>query len=312
MSTILDPVCICIPVYNGQETISETLSDILKQTHSEFEVIVYDDGSTDNTAKIVSDFANQDTRIKLHEGGENRGRGYARNALLELTAGRLITWQDADDFWHPRKLEEQKKFYAKAMESFDDPIILSTYALEKVDKDDGEVVEKIPPTQFDLEYILSDAYQACHFQLQAVMGPSDRFRTAGGFDENLNWSEDIDIAMKILKSGGVIVGHAHSEPLARYRHSIRHVRPDLVQECQNIVRDRFRSFAAEQGIDIDAIMDWRSANYIGRMYVNRKRFPKALALYVTAMKRLDPSETDKILHLSTAIVGLMKAIQRQS
>ena len=94
-------VAVCIPVFNGGRTIARTIENLLLQTYKDFEIIVYDDGSTDFTANIVARLANGDSRIRLVRGGVNRGRGLARNALLELTSGRLIAWQDADDSWAP-------------------------------------------------------------------------------------------------------------------------------------------------------------------------------------------------------------------
>lgn len=107
----MPPIYVAVPVYNGADTIAETLKNILDQSYSEFRVLVYDDGSTDDTAEIVERTAARDARVSLLRGRRNRGRGHARNELLRAAEDGLIAWQDADDLWSPRKLEVQLSAY---------------------------------------------------------------------------------------------------------------------------------------------------------------------------------------------------------
>ena len=76
------PVCVCIPVYNGGPTIRRTLSNLLQQEHRDFQILVYDDGSTDRTAEFVEEIAGRDSRVRLVRGETNMGRGGARNRSL--------------------------------------------------------------------------------------------------------------------------------------------------------------------------------------------------------------------------------------
>ncbi len=102
-----DPlVSVIIPVYNGSQWIARTLASARAQTYSYFEIIVVDDGSTDDTPSIVEAAAVQDKRIQLFR-GPHRGVSAARNFGFLQTHGSMIAPLDADDLWHPEKLSRQ-------------------------------------------------------------------------------------------------------------------------------------------------------------------------------------------------------------
>src|ERR1700733_2081197 len=99
-------VSVLIPAFNAAETIADTLRSAQAQTYRDLEIIVVDDGSRDNTARIVSQFESEDSRIRLIQQA-NSGVAAARNAALAASHGSLIAPLDADDLWHPQKIELQ-------------------------------------------------------------------------------------------------------------------------------------------------------------------------------------------------------------
>jgi glycosyltransferase involved in cell wall biosynthesis len=101
-------VSIVIPLYNKGFIISETLDSVLAQTFADFEVVIVNDGSTDSSFEIVSQFS--DERILLIQ-QENKGAAAARNLGIEKATSNLIAFLDADDFWYPNHLEELVKLY---------------------------------------------------------------------------------------------------------------------------------------------------------------------------------------------------------
>ena len=101
-------VSIVIPLYNKGFIISETLDSVLAQTFADFEVVIVNDGSSDNSFEIVSRFS--DERIKLCQ-QQNKGAAAARNLGIEKATSNLIAFLDADDFWYPNHLEELVKLY---------------------------------------------------------------------------------------------------------------------------------------------------------------------------------------------------------
>ncbi|KQW96252.1 glycosyltransferase family 2 protein [Flavobacterium sp. Root420] len=103
-------VSIITPTYNAEKFITETLKSVQNQTYQNWEMILVDDASTDETVKIISDFAKKDSRIKLFKLEKNSGNGFARNIALEKAIGKYIAYLDADDLWFPMKLEKQIQF----------------------------------------------------------------------------------------------------------------------------------------------------------------------------------------------------------
>lgn len=103
-------VSIITPTYNAEKFIKKTLKSVQNQTYQNWEMILIDDASTDETVKIISDFAKKDSRIKLFKLEKNSGNGFARNVALEKIVGKYIAYLDADDLWFPMKLEKQIQF----------------------------------------------------------------------------------------------------------------------------------------------------------------------------------------------------------
>jgi teichuronic acid biosynthesis glycosyltransferase TuaG len=103
-------VSIITPTYNAEKFIRATIESVQNQTYQNWEMILVDDASTDETVKIISDFAEKDSRIKLFKFEKNSGNGFARNIALEKAVGKYIAYLDADDLWFPNKLEKQIEF----------------------------------------------------------------------------------------------------------------------------------------------------------------------------------------------------------
>lgn len=100
-----DLVSVVIPAHNRAGTIGYCLESILAQTYPHFEIVVVDDGSTDDTCKVVQSF--QDARIRLLSHPSAKGAQAARNTGIRAAAGRWIAFQDSDDEWLPEKLGRQ-------------------------------------------------------------------------------------------------------------------------------------------------------------------------------------------------------------
>jgi glycosyltransferase involved in cell wall biosynthesis len=99
-------VSVIIPAYNAAATVERTISSVLNQTYADLEVLVVDDGSTDETATLVQRMANVDRRIRLLQ-KSNGGLVSARNHGIVHASGEFIAPVDADDLWHPDKIRKQ-------------------------------------------------------------------------------------------------------------------------------------------------------------------------------------------------------------
>lgn len=126
-------ISVIVPTYNRASTIKKSLDSVLNQTFRDLELIVIDDGSTDNTKDIIDSYT--DTRIK-YVYQKNAGACVARNLGINCANGELIAFQDSDDFWHPKKLEKQ----ISAMSNSGADIVFCKMA----QFEDGKCVENLP------------------------------------------------------------------------------------------------------------------------------------------------------------------------
>lgn len=129
-------VSIITPVYKCESLIKETIECVINQSYKNWEMILVDDCSPDNSAKIVKEYAKKDNRIKYIKLDKNSGAAIARNKALEKAKGRFIAYLDSDDLWKKDKLEKQVDFMIKNNCAF----CCTDY--EKI-KEDGTSLNKI-------------------------------------------------------------------------------------------------------------------------------------------------------------------------
>lgn len=123
-------VTVITPCHNAGDTIAQTIDSVLAQTYPNWEMIVVDDGSTDNSAEIIQDYALRDSRIKYFKTKKASGSpALPRNIGLDNAKGDYIAFLDADDLWLPEKLEKQLRFAEENKRKF----VYSNY--EKISHD---------------------------------------------------------------------------------------------------------------------------------------------------------------------------------
>lgn len=103
-------VSIIMPAYNCSTTIKKSIESILAQSYTNWELLITDDNSTDDTTSIINTYARNDKRIKYWVMKDNSGAGVARNNSISYAEGRFIAFLDSDDLWHPEKLSRQILF----------------------------------------------------------------------------------------------------------------------------------------------------------------------------------------------------------
>lgn len=99
-------VSILMPVFNGERFLEEQLRSIAGQSHDDFELLIYDDGSSDNSWSIIETFAAKDTRVRAVRSPDNDGQGYALSRLFEQSKSEWILFADQDDIWEANKVRE--------------------------------------------------------------------------------------------------------------------------------------------------------------------------------------------------------------
>lgn len=121
-------ISIITPLYNSAEFLSDTIRSVQNQTFNNWEMILVDDCSADQSSGIAQSFADRDSRIRLIRLNKNLGAAVARNVAMEAAQGRYIAFLDSDDLWLPSKLETQLSFMQKKGIDF------SFSAYEKIDE----------------------------------------------------------------------------------------------------------------------------------------------------------------------------------
>lgn len=150
-----DIISIITPAFNSEKYISETIESIQAQTYANWELLITDDCSTDQTIRIVKTFQENDSRIRLYKLEKNQGAGVARNNSIIKATGRYIAFCDSDDQWKPSKLEKQVQF----MKTHKLPFTYSSY--EIIDEE-GYLIGKVtPPHNLSYQDMLRNNYVGC-------------------------------------------------------------------------------------------------------------------------------------------------------
>ena len=111
-------VSIIMPAYNVSRHIEKTVNTVIRQTHTNWELLIVDDCSTDNTVEMIQDLHKTDSRINMYERETNSGAAVARNKAIEQAPGAYLAFLDSDDLWMPDKLSLQIDFMKKNKVAF--------------------------------------------------------------------------------------------------------------------------------------------------------------------------------------------------
>ena len=114
----MNKISIIMPAYNAEKFIEESIISVINQTYKMWELLVIDDGSTDETLKIVYKLQKKDKRIKVYKNDVNIGVSQTRNYGMKLSEGDWIAFLDSDDIWDIEKLEKQINFSKKINSNF--------------------------------------------------------------------------------------------------------------------------------------------------------------------------------------------------
>jgi GT2 family glycosyltransferase len=202
---------VVIPAYNTADTLGEAINSVLAQTRQDFEIVVVDDGSSDNTAAVAEGF--EDRRIRVYR-QENAGPSAARNRGIAEAAGEYVGSLDSDDLWLPDYLAEM----ARALE--ENPRADFAYTHAWILDGSGRfrsvptgAWHKPPTPMLPREQFIAELLQECF-----VNGPTIR-RTAlervGGYDESISHGEDWELWLRLANSG--FEGVRVEGPLTIYR-----------------------------------------------------------------------------------------------
>jgi glycosyltransferase involved in cell wall biosynthesis len=298
------PVSVVIPAYNRAATIAAAIESVLRQTWSDFELIVVDDGSSDGTLAAAA--AVRDPRVRLVQNPRNLGAAAARNAGVAEARGTWVAFQDSDDEWLPCKLEKQMARLA----AVGAPCVgayCGLLTLGTLDARPGARIRLryvpdpgIAPVEGDL---LPALLKRNIISTQTLVARRDVFAALGGFDAALPAVEDWDFALRLAHRGPIAFV---DEPLVHQRfseNSLTRHRDRQLAAHDRIVAKNLGLYAGRP--ELLALQyyvmagDHRRLGDLGaaRRYLALARRthpasprPWAMSLYVAALGLLAPSE----------------------
>lgn len=199
MNKATPKISVVMSVYNGSLYLRESIESILNQTFTDFEFIIINDCSTDNTWEILTEYAEKDQRIKLFNNQENIGLTKSLNKGLNLSQGEYIARQDADDLSLPQRFEKQVAVLNEHPE-----VALASCDIEIIDSQ-GNFIEKFQRAcEPDLVewYLLFYNRLAGHSQ---VMFRRELVITLEGYCESYRYSQDYELWCRIVKVGKIFI-----------------------------------------------------------------------------------------------------------
>lgn len=193
-----------MPCYNMEKYVADSIASVQRQTYSNWELLIVDDVSTDETVKIVTKRTETDERIHFVVKPQHSGIADTRNQCIQMAQGRFLAFLDADDIWHPEKLETQVRFMLENHVGF-------TYSTYDWIDEEGNTLNKSINTigHLDYETYLRNTIIGCSTVVvdKTIVGEIvvPRFRT----------SEDTATWIDIMKQGHL--AYAIDKPLVSYR-----------------------------------------------------------------------------------------------
>lgn len=187
---------VIIPTYNRLEYLKEALISVWTQRFSDFELIVVDDGSTDNTAAFVSSLGSR-ARVHTHT---NLGPATARNHGARLACGEYIAFLDSDDLWLPWTLA----CFARLIEKHSRPSVLGAKLVEFTTKEDLAVVREMTMRSDSFPDYYSSHASGYYVGAGMLVVRRDEFLRVGGFSEQQMNCEDHDLMMRLGESIGFV------------------------------------------------------------------------------------------------------------
>lgn len=262
---------VCIPVYNGQEFIKETIDSVLQQSFKDFEIVVVDNQSTDNTVSIVKSYS--DPRIKLFINDSNIGMIPNWNKAMEHATGKYIKILPADDFIYPGCLEKQ----VKIMEADTHEKIAMVGGRRNIIDETGKILFNRGFTKTECEV---SGFAAINKNVRsggniigeggALIFRKNILQKTGNFNSDIFYVLDLDLWYKILLHGNY------------------YALPDIVSS--------FRVSKSSASVNVVKKQREDLSNFINKIYLNKEYQLSWLSRKIGLFKAFALTEAKKILY----------------
>ena len=296
-------VSVIIPSYNCASYLGRAIDSVCAQTYKDYEILIVDDGSTDNTKDVAMQYVRKVTYLYQ----QNRGVSAARNHAISKSSGELLAYLDADDMWYPEKLEKQVAF----LDAHQDCGMVHSEMSVINEQDEILHVRFYEETKRSVPqgYCLRKLLLRCHIQTVTVVERRSSFDRAGVFDTRLPIAQDY-LHWIMIAAEGQAVGYL-AEPLGKYRWrtgSLIGKHPRLLEdyvricdillhekairsthgdECVNILRSR--SYLVQRELAYLDRIEGRNESARRRLANMIKESPRQFELYVDLLKAYLPA-----------------------
>lgn len=272
-------VSVILPTYNCANFLTDSITSVLSQTYSSYEIIVVDDGSTDNTKEVLNPFMQ---RIKYICHHQNKGAPGARNTGIQSAQGKYIAFLDADDIWLPEKLHISIEYFNKYP---DIGMVYSGYV--NIDEN-GYLLNRNPRKQLPSGNIFIQLFSEQNFIITpSVVVSKEVFKTTGLFDEQFFHCDDWDMWLRIAFHFKVI---GINKPIVKCRHRPHSLRRNCTDDLrfQKMVIDKtYNTFKdKETGLNQKLYEKRLALQYakVGRYYLRTKNIDLAYKHFRLSLK----------------------------
>ena len=200
-----EKVSIIVNFHNSEKYLNKCIQSILMQNYNNFEIILWDNNSIDNSKKIIETFS--DNRIKYFNNSNKENLYKARNMAIKESTGEYVAFLDSDDWWEQNYLSSREDFFKN--QNFDYSYCNSNFFYEKLNKSKLYKSYKLPNGNI-FNHLVKDYL----IIISGVIFRKKIFDKFGFFNENYNIIGDYDFFLRISKKTNA---HSHSDPLLNYR-----------------------------------------------------------------------------------------------
>lgn len=234
-------VSVIIPTYNRASLLPRAIDSVLIQTFVDFELIIINDASTDNTEEVVNEYLTKDTRVKYICNKNNLHAQEARNKAIRSARGKYIASLDDDDFWMPQKLELQMHLATT-----------QNYAIIGC----GHSYDLIPPQKvislnrisFREKSIEEFGFSNRGFSPSKMLIPREYLLEIGGYDSSIPGPEGIDVFYRIVSRFGKAAWITEVLCVHQTNHGFDRITDDMIEYCKRelVKNAEFRSKSAKK------------------------------------------------------------------
>lgn len=294
-------VSVVLPTYNRSDTLKRTIDSVLRQTFNNFELIVVDDGSTDNTKDIVLSY--NDKRITYIQHDNNKGGSAARNTGIETSSGEFIAFIDSDDEWQPEKLSKQlshlksrsNEWIATYCRIYIDNSPMKDFLLNdknKVKEGGKELIADI----LTLKLQLGGA--------STLLVRKEAIKEINGFDTDFQRHQDWEFCIRLLKKGKI----TYVDERLVVKHSTEKPPASVVEQAK---KEYFTKFSDEieslkdDGVDVVGIHNI----HLSKHYFKQGNIKKGLELLLSARLR-DIASSDILIIIWNIFQSILFRLKR--